>query len=145
MSSPDLTSHLTPETMARAHRDLVAKAIAELTHERLLEPVDEGDQWRLDLGASTYEFTARRHPLEHWVVDADVDRRTVAGEPVPVDAQDFIIELRATGSASPTQLLPVYLEEIASTLARRRWKLSPPPALRRRPGRTPTTRRSRRR
>ena len=109
--------------MARAHRDLVAKAIAELTHERLLEPVGDGDQWRLDLDGSTYEFTARRHPLEHWVVDAASIRRTVAGEPVPVDAQDFVVDCHDR-LGIPDHLLPVYLEEIASTLASAAWKLT---------------------
>ena len=119
----DLTAHLAPETMARAHRDLVAKAIAELTHERLLEPATGGDHWRLDLDGSAYEFTARRHPLEHWVVDAASIRRTVGGEPVPVDAQDFIVDCHDR-LGIPDHLLPVYLEEIASTLASAAWKLT---------------------
>ncbi|MFC7359994.1 IucA/IucC family protein [Nocardioides astragali] len=117
----DLTAHLTPETMARAHRDLVAKAIAEFAHERLLEPVADGAGWRLDLGASAYELSARRHPLEHWVVDPASLRRTVAGEPAPVDAQDFVVDCNDR-LGIPDHLLPVYLEEIASTLASAAWK-----------------------
>ena len=124
---PDLTAHLTPETMARAHRDLVAKAIAELTHERLLGPVPDatadGDRWLLELGGSTYAFTARRHPLEHWVVDAGSIVRTLAGTPVPVDAQDFVVDCNDR-LGIPDHLLPVYLEEIASTLASAAWKLT---------------------
>lgn len=123
----DLTAHLTPGTMARAHRDLVAKAIAELTHERLLGPVPDatgdGDRWQLDLGRSTYAFSARRHPLEHWVVDAGSIVRTVAGAPVPVDAQDFVVDCNER-LGIPDHLLPVYLEEIASTLASAAWKLT---------------------
>lgn len=119
----DLTAHLTPETMARAHRDLVAKAIAEFAHERLLEPVPDGAGWRLDLGASAYELSARRHPLEHWVVDPASLRRTVAGEPAPVDAQDFVVDCNDR-LGIPDHLLPVYLEEIASTLASAAWKLT---------------------
>ena len=37
------TAHLTPANLARAQRALVAKAIAEFAHERILEPVREGD------------------------------------------------------------------------------------------------------
>ncbi|WP_246861486.1 IucA/IucC family siderophore biosynthesis protein [Nocardioides sp. SYSU D00065] len=122
----DLTAHLVPATMARAHRALVAKAIAELTHERLLEPTrDEpsADGWRLDLGAATYAFTATRHPLEHWVVEPDSLVRTVAGRPATVDAQDFVIDCNDR-LGIPDHLLAVYLEEVAATLASAAWKLS---------------------
>ena len=55
----DLTAHLTPETMARAHRELVAKAIAEFTHERLLapeaHPATGDDDWRL-VGQDSHGF-----------------------------------------------------------------------------------------
>lgn len=122
--APDpLTAHLAPATMARAHRDLVAKAIAELTHERLLAPEPTADGWRLDLGATTYAFRARRHPLEHWVVDPASLRRTTDGQERPVDAQDFVLDARDR-LGLPDELLAVYLEEIASTLASAAWKLT---------------------
>jgi siderophore synthetase component len=119
----DLTAHLTPATMARAHRDLVAKAIAEFSHERLLAPEPDGDGWRLDLGRSAYAFSARRHPLEHWVVDASSIVRTVAGAPAAVDAQDFVVDCNDV-LGIPDHLLATYLEEIASTLASAAWKLT---------------------
>ena len=118
-----LTAHLTPATMARAHRDLVAKAIAEFAHERLLAPEPDDDGWRLDLGRSAYTFTARRHPLEHWVVDPASIARTVDGEETTVDAQDFVVDCN-DALGIPDHLLPVYLEEIASTLASAAWKLT---------------------
>lgn len=118
-----LTDHLTPQTMARAHRDLVAKAIAELTHERLLAPTADGDGFRLDLGRSAYTFEARRHPLEHWVVDPASIVRTLDGAPATVDAQDFVVDCNDV-LGIPDHLLPVYLEEIASTLASAAWKLT---------------------
>ncbi|GAA5106504.1 desferrioxamine E synthetase DesD [Alloalcanivorax gelatiniphagus] len=118
-----LTAHLTPETMARAHRDLVAKAIGEFAHERLLAPGEDGTRWRLDLGGSTYAFAARRHPLEHWVVDPASIVRTVDGVPAAVDAQDFVVDCNDV-LGIPDHLLPVYLEEIASTLASAAWKLT---------------------
>ena len=58
-----------PDTMARAQRHLVAKAIAEFTHERLLAPVADGDRFRVDTRESSYRFAARRHVLEHWAID----------------------------------------------------------------------------
>lgn len=118
-----LTDHLTPQTMARAHRDLVAKAIAELTHERLLAPTADGDGFRLDLGRSAYTFEARRHPLEHWVVDPASIVRTLDGAPATVDAQDFVVDCNDV-LGIPDHLLPVYLEEIAGTLASAAWKLT---------------------
>ncbi|CUR55344.1 Putative siderophore synthetase component (fragment) [metagenome] len=120
---PDLTAHLTPATMARAHRHLVAKAMAEFSHERLLAPAADGDRWRLDLGASAWSFAARRHPLEHWVVDPVSIVRTVDGAPAAVDAQDFVIDCNDVLGV-PDHLLPVYLEEIAATLASAAWKLT---------------------
>ena len=119
----DLTAHLTPEAMAHAHRDLVAKAIAELTHERLLSPEPDRAGWRLDVGGSTYLFEARRHALEHWVVDPSSIVREVDGQPGVVDAQDFVVDSHEQLQI-PDHLLPVYLEEIASTLASAAWKLT---------------------
>lgn len=119
-----LTAHLAPATMARAHRHLVAKAIAEFSHERLLAPVPDGDGgWRLDLGPSSYVFAARRHPLEHWVVDPGSIGRTVDGEQRVVDAQGFVVDCNDV-LGIPDHLLAVYLEEIAATLASAAWKLT---------------------
>jgi siderophore synthetase component len=115
-------AHLAPEPFAEAQRRLVAKAIAEYAHERLLAPARDGDRWRLDGPRSSYAFTARVHPLEHWVVDAASLERTVDGVPAALDAQAFVAEL-APQLGIPEQLLPTYLEELASTLASSAWKL----------------------
>ncbi len=117
------TAHLTPAVMARAHRDLVAKAIAEFSHERLLSPEPDAGGWRLDLGRSAYAFAARRHPLEHWVVDASSIERTLDGTPAMVDAQDFVVDCN-DALGIPDHLLATYLEEVASTLASSAWKLT---------------------
>lgn len=117
-------AHLAPEPFAHAQRRLVAKAIAEFAHERLLTPVPEAgaDRYRLDGPGSSYVFTARRHPLEHWVVDPDSIERTAAGTPAEPDAQAFVAEF-APALGIPEDLLPTYLEEIAATLASSAWKL----------------------
>ncbi|WP_394553667.1 GNAT family N-acetyltransferase [Agromyces sp. MMS24-JH15] len=132
--SADPARHLRPETMERAQRHLVAKAIAEFTHERLLAPavldVDGGETdgagrtgfHRLDTGASSYTFSARRNALEHWSIDEASLSRTIDGRPAPLDAQELVIELRED-LGIPDQLLGTYLEELASTLASAAFKL----------------------
>lgn len=121
---PSDADHLTPELMDRAQRHLVAKALGEFSHERLLAPesLDDG-AWRVETDRSSYRFTARVYALEHWVVDAASIERTIGGEPAAPDAQEFIAEL-APVLGIPDQLLPTYLEEIASTLASTAWKLA---------------------
>ena len=109
-------AHLRPEHLEPAERHLVAKSIAEFTHERLIAPVPDEDGWRLDAGESTYRFRARRHALEHWSVDEASVVRTIDGEPVPLSAQELVLELRDV-LGIPDELLGTYLEEIASTLA----------------------------
>ena len=114
--------HLTPELMDRAQRHLVAKALGELAHERLITPVAEGERWRVGAGPSSYAFAARRHLLDHWVVDPASIERVRDGAPARPDAQELVAELAPT-LGIPDQLLPTYLEEIASTLAAGAWKL----------------------
>ncbi|MCC8906999.1 GNAT family N-acetyltransferase [Curtobacterium sp. GD1] len=109
-------AHLRPEHLEPAQRHLVAKAIAEFTHERLVQPQPDGDAWRLDAGESTYRFRARRHVLEHWSIDETSLTRTRAGAAAPLSAQDLVLELRDVLGV-PDALLGTYLEEIASTLA----------------------------
>ncbi|WP_442929574.1 IucA/IucC family protein [Micromonospora sp. WMMC250] len=122
--------HLTPERWARANRLLVRKALAEFTHERLLtpEPVPGSDdrQWyevSSDDGTVTYRFAARVLALEHWQIDADSITRHRDGTSTPPDAVDLVIELRDTLGLS-ARVLPVYLEEITSTLAGTAYKLA---------------------
>jgi len=109
-------AHLRPEHLDVAERHLVAKAITEFTHERLIAPVADGDGWRLAAGPSTYRFRARLHALEHWSIDEASLTRTRDGDAVPLSAQDLVLELRDL-LGIPDELLGTYLEEIASTLA----------------------------
>ncbi len=117
--------HLTPEHLATAQRHLVAKAIAELSHERLLAPVADGDGWVLTTpaGDTTYSFAAQRLALDHWAVDAASLARVVKDEPAELDVQDLVVEL-ADLLGIPDALLPTYLEELAATLAAACWKLT---------------------
>jgi siderophore synthetase component len=121
----DLTAHLHPAGWAVANRALVRKALAEFTHERLLEPVASGKGYQVAAGPSEYYFEARLYPLNHWEVDAASISRTVSGAPAAVDALDFITEFHQKLGIG-AEMLPVYLEEISSTLASSAYKLAKP-------------------
>ncbi|MFK4807012.1 IucA/IucC family protein [Microbacterium sp. ZW CA_36] len=123
MISP--ASHLSPVALARAQRHLVAKAIAEFSHERLLSPDSIVGGWRLVVPHADveYRFQAVRTELEHWIVDEASLRRLVDGEPAELDTQALILELQPLLGLSD-QLLPIYLEEIASTLAGAAFKIA---------------------
>ncbi|QDY08847.1 IucA/IucC family siderophore biosynthesis protein [Micromonospora sp. HM134] len=121
-------AHLTPATWAQANRLLVAKALAEFAHERLIEPAPTGDdRWavRSDDGTVEYRFTARRFTLDHWQPDPESITRRRGDEDLPLDAVDLCLELRGALGLSD-QVLPVYLEEITSTLAGTAFKLTRP-------------------
>ncbi|WP_232677953.1 IucA/IucC family siderophore biosynthesis protein [Nocardioides sp. R-C-SC26] len=119
-------AHLNPETLARAQRHLVAKAIAEFAHERLLAPEQRDHHGGFTLptpdGTTSYEFSAERLALDHWAVDASSLRRLRNGADAALDVQDFVVEF-AADLGIPDPLLPVYLEELAATLASSAWKL----------------------
>lgn len=118
-------SHLSPGRLAIAQRHLVAKAISEYAHERIVTPVADAGSWRLTSpdGRSSYTFDARRLVLEHWAIDEASLTRWVDGAPADLDVQRFVTEF-AEALGIPDALLPTYLEELASTLASACWKLA---------------------
>ncbi|MDT0532206.1 IucA/IucC family siderophore biosynthesis protein [Micromonospora sp. DSM 115977] len=136
-------AHLTPANWAHANRLLVRKALAEFAHERLLapEPVPAGQagepasagtvtgerryQVRGDDGEVVYRFTASLLALDHWRIDADSITRHRGDAELPLDALEFCLDLRGALGLSDA-ILPVYLEEISSTLASTAYKLDRP-------------------
>ncbi|NGN65431.1 IucA/IucC family siderophore biosynthesis protein [Streptomyces sp. A7024] len=74
---------------------------------------------------TAYRFTARRHALDHWRVDPASVTRLRDGAELPLDALAFFTELRDELGLSDT-VLPVYLEEVTSTLASAAYKLAKP-------------------
>ncbi|MEU6536557.1 IucA/IucC family siderophore biosynthesis protein [Streptomyces sp. NPDC047000] len=125
----DSVAHLSPEHWETANRLLIRKALAEFAHERLLTPErqqDGGYTVRSDDGLTRYRFTAVRRALDHWQVDAPSLTRTREGAELPLAALDFFIELRQSLGLSDA-ILPVYLEEISSTLSSTCYKLTKPP------------------
>ncbi|SMX89169.1 Siderophore synthetase component [Brevibacterium antiquum] len=141
-TTPAAYAHLNRDTFAVAQRHLVAKALSEFAHERLIAPVratcpDAGpDDWELriddtgsknadsspDAEALTYTFTARVLPLEHWVIDEASIARHRNGIRLELDAQELVVELQ-DALGIPENLMSTYLEEIASTLASSAFKL----------------------
>lgn len=133
------TKHLTPERWEAANRHLIRKALAEFSHERILrpEPLSEPDspgsasgahrssyRLRSDDGGAEYRFDVRLLALDHWSIPAAGIRRFAAGRETALDALVFITEFSGTLGINE-QMLPVYLEEISSTLASHAFKNSP--------------------
>ena len=131
MSLADAVAHLSPERWEQANRQLIRKALAEFAHERLITPEPVGDKdgdsyvVRSDDGLTRYRFAAARHALDHWQVDADSITRSRDDAELPLAALDFFIELKRTLGLSE-EILPVYLEEISSTLSGTCFKLTKP-------------------
>lgn len=92
------------------------------------DPRALGDSWyavRSDDSCVEYRFKAVLHALDHWSVDEASITRHRDGAELELDALDFHIELRETLGLSP-EVLPVYLEEISSTLAGTGYKYTKP-------------------
>lgn len=128
MTLSDAVAHLSPHRWARANRLLIRKALAEFTHERLLSPESTGDGGyvvRSDDGQTRYTFNAVVRALDHWQIDADSLTRHHDGTELPLAALDFFVEFRQALGLSD-EILPVYLEEISSTLSGTCYKLTKP-------------------
>jgi len=119
--------HLTPENFTKANRALVKKAISEFAHELVLQPTlvkNTVDIYQLvsDDQQCTYQFKANRKALDHWDINETSIVKTKNEEILPLNAIDFIVEFRKT-LGIPDHLLPVYLEEILSTLSGAAYKI----------------------
>ena len=132
-------AHLTPETMAVAHRRLIAKAIAEFSHERILapEPTAHGHQVRSADPLPVPALATR------WSTGSSTRRRCARSTARPTGRAG--VRRRAAGALGiPDAAAGTYLEEISRTLAGAAWKHLPRRLTPRRSC-TPTSRRSRRR
>jgi siderophore synthetase component len=130
MTSPRLdhpasaVAHLTPELWCKVNRLLVRKALAEYAHEQLFHPQAQGpasrEGWqRYELAADTqgclYRFEARSMALRHWYIEPASIERLLDGQAQALDALTFVIDFKRT-LGIPADKLPVYLDEISSTL-----------------------------
>ncbi|CAM5530752.1 IucA/IucC family protein [Streptomyces pilosus] len=128
MTLSDAVAHLSPHRWARANRLLIRKALAEFAHERLITPQDSGDgryAVHSDDGRTRYTFTAARRALDHWHIDPESITRHRDDAERELAALDFFIELQKSLGLSE-EILPVYLEEISSTLSGTCYKLTKP-------------------
>ncbi|KND60543.1 Siderophore [Alcaligin] biosynthesis complex, long chain Siderophore synthetase component, ligase [Candidatus Burkholderia verschuerenii] len=123
--APDQAAfHLTPDVWAHANRMLVRKAIAEYAHELIVEPrriddaSDEGYaryELKSDDGSRTYTFDARMLALRHWSIRPESIVCTQDDTTQPLDALAFILDVKARLGIREDNL-PIYLDEISSTL-----------------------------
>ncbi|WP_277183596.1 IucA/IucC family protein, partial [Caballeronia sp. BR00000012568055] len=123
--------HLTPDVWAQANRMLVRKAIAEYAHELIVEPrriEDAGHdgyaryELKSDDGTRVYTFDARLLALRHWSIRADSIVCTQDDATQPLDALAFILDVKARLGIREDNL-PIYLDEISSTLYGAAYKL----------------------
>ncbi|TPV48837.1 IucA/IucC family siderophore biosynthesis protein [Pseudarthrobacter phenanthrenivorans] len=130
--------HLTRDRWDNANRHLLRKALAEFSHERILapepmaapEPVDLPEltasghtsyRLRSSDGVLEYRFNAKVLELDHWSIDAASIQCFRDGSGVPLDVLEFITAFHETLGIN-LQMLPVYLEEVSSTLASHAYK-----------------------
>lgn len=120
----NVAEHLTPSIWQKVNRHLVCKAISEFSHEQLFVPTlikgSNSDNWATyqltsDLGQRHYVFKAKKMALRHWRIDPQSITCLEKDSHTDVDALRFIIDFKAT-LAIPEDKLPIYLDEISSTL-----------------------------
>lgn len=113
-------TYLSPQRWETANRHVLAKALGEFSHERLLDPAGHGHgEFSVHKEHHRYLFSARRYQLNHWVVDPESLRHEVyaTGQwtPADIDVLDFVTLFQTELTLSAAQL-PTYLEELSSTL-----------------------------
>lgn len=122
-----VVDHLDPSVWATVNRLLVRKALAEFAHESVIVPTPTGkpdaDSWRAyrvdaDTAGCHYRFRARIMALHHWRIElASIERITDSPRSgsSSLDALTFVNDFRRT-LGIPADKLPIYLDEISSTL-----------------------------
>ena len=116
-------AHLSPEVWARANRHLACKALSEFSHEQILSPKlieASNGGWALyqvqtDEPSCSYIFKAKKMYLRHWRIEKESIERVVDGTSVTLDALVLINDFKKT-LGIVEEKLPIYLDEISSTL-----------------------------
>ncbi len=115
--------HIQPNVWQQANTLLVKKALCEFSHELLIQPesieshADGFNTYRIVADANTirYEFKAKPLALNHLLIKDHTIVKYIDDTISPLDAIVFIKEFRKVLGISDAQM-PVYLEEIISTL-----------------------------
>lgn len=117
LNLPSPATHLTGDAARHAERQLVAKALREMIHERALTAHPTGDpgHYSVAVGETKIHFTATAHELEHYNIAPD-SVRDESG--VPVRLIPLFARL-APQLDIPASFVHTYLEELSSTLAGR--------------------------
>ncbi|HTF97037.1 MAG TPA: IucA/IucC family siderophore biosynthesis protein [Cellvibrio sp.] len=116
-------AHLSPEVWALANRHLACKALSEFSHEQILSPklIEASDggwalyQVQTDEPNCSYIFKAKKMYLRHWRIEKESIERVVDGTSVTLDALVLINDFKKT-LGIVEEKLPIYLDEISSTL-----------------------------
>lgn len=116
-------AHLSPEAWTRANRHLVCKALSEFCHEQIFTPtfIESADngwavyQVQADESKCSYFFKAKKMHLRHWRIQKESISRVIDGKSTDIDALVLINDFKKTLGISEEKL-PIYLDEISSTL-----------------------------
>ena len=105
-----------------AEQQLIAKAIREFSHERLLRPEFEetAQLWSVDVGPRRLQFRARSYQLEHLDIDPE---SLCATDGAPLHLGELIASAADQLGIEPS-FLHTYIEEIQATVAGRARALS---------------------
>ncbi|CAL2078173.1 Siderophore synthetase component [Tenacibaculum sp. 190524A02b] len=123
VSPQQSTQHIKPEVWQKSNNLLVKKAITEFAHERLITPTivkklaNNWNEYRIvaDDVLIAYEFIAKALSLNQLMIKEESIKKYNGEEELPLDAILFIKEFRGI-LGMDTAKMPVYLEEIISTL-----------------------------
>ncbi|UII19644.1 GNAT family N-acetyltransferase [Fulvivirga ligni] len=119
----EAVNHLNEKNWSKANIIFIRKAIGEFAHELILQPKsfekDSNGYEHYALSADQpgviYYFRAKKLALDHWSIDETSITKKVNDETAALDGLSFILDFKNT-LGIPAEMLPTYLEEIASTL-----------------------------
>ncbi|MFC6102234.1 IucA/IucC family protein [Olivibacter domesticus] len=124
ISPQDAASHLSPTLWEKVNRQHLRKILAEFAHERIINPTLQTEtngwgQYQLTVPSNrqlTYLFNAKILALNHWYIAAESIQKVDQHGPLPLDSLRFIVEFNQEMGISQ-EMLPVYMEEVCSTLS----------------------------
>ena len=129
VSPEQAIAHIKPALWEKANTMLIKKAICEFAHERIIMPIEatistgkSGYKLLADDATIHYEFLAQPLHLNHWQIAEDSIKKFRNDQEESLDALLFIKEFQGQLGLDPSQL-PLYLEEITSTLCGSAYKL----------------------
>lgn len=122
--------HIQKEVWQQTNIALVKKAICEFSHERLVVPEiiatlpNKRNKYKLiaDISSIVYEFEAKPLTLNHLLIEEKSIKKFENNEQTEIDALLFIKEFKNSLGLGEDRL-PLYLEELTSTLSSSAYKI----------------------